>query len=194
MEDEYQNQLYKLKLKRFYLQQKIKYNSRWVIVFSLIFIIVPAFNGFQWQHFVVAGCGIAFLWIVFALSNLMDKSFIDRAEHRLRKEVKGYFNSSFRASIAFDATGIRLIEHNPQPAESALAWEQFIGYNDSGNVMLLATTNRKLSWSFTRNEMGEEGYADLRKLVMEKLPTIQRYYEKRKQWWRFVVEGPEGYG
>ena len=183
LEDEYQKQLHSLKLKRFYQQRKIKSNTRLLITISIIFIFIAVLTGSYWVNLAMIACW----WVIFGLSNVMEASGLDRSERRLRKNVEAYFDPSFRATVGFDDEGFSLTVNKPKEETFAFSWKHFIGYNDSGEVLLFAAINKK-GICFTRNEMGEEAFTGLRKLVAEKLPTLKTYYEEEKTLWRIIVQ------
>lgn len=184
LESEFQKGLYALKLKRFYQQRKVRNNTLALAGFSIIFLTAAAFNRFQFSYLII----IAFLWMIFGLSNRLDMFFIERAERRLGQDVEFSFNPSLRLSVAFDSTEISSIVRMLPERKTLLTWKQFIGYIDSGEVLLLVTANPKHHWSFTRQEMGDEAYNELRTLAKVKLPSLQTYYDQKNEWWRFLIE------
>jgi len=183
LEDEYQKQLHSLKLKRFFQQRKVKNNTHLLVVISIICLVVAAFNSFLWVYFAM----IVFWWVMFVVSNVMDETSLDRSARRLRKNVDAYFDPSFRATVVFGDEGVSLTVNKPKEETVTLNWKHFIGYNDSGEVLLLAATN-KAGICFTRNEMGQEAFNDLKQLAATKLPTLKDYYAEEKDWWRIIIE------
>lgn len=185
LESEFQKGLYALKLKRFYQQRKVKNHTRALGSISILFLVAAVFNGFPILYLGI----VTFLWVVFGLSNLIDAFFLSRAERRLGDDVEFSFNPSFRTSVAFDSNEVSTIVRMLPERKTTLTWKQFTGYIDSGEVLLLATTNPKLHWSFTRQEMGDEAYDTLRTLAKVKLPALKTYYDQRNEWWRFLMSG-----
>lgn len=184
LESEFQKGLYAVKLKRFYQQQRIKNNTLALGGISIIFLSAAAFNRFQFSYLFI----IAFLWMVFGLSNWMDTFFLNREERRLREDVEFSYNPCFRTSVAFDSKEISFIVRMLFERKTTYTWKQFIGYVDSGEVLLLVTPDPKEHWSFTRQEMGDEAYNNLCTLAMIKLPSLKTYYGQKSEWWRFLTE------
>lgn len=182
LEDEYQKQLHSLKLKRFYQQRNVASKTRTLAIVSLILIIVAVYHGWYVMYFAM----IVFLWVIFGLSNVMDAFIIDRSERRLRKAVEGYFDPSIRATLTFDDGGYSLTVNKPKEETFTLAWDHFIGYNLSGDVLLLAAMNNN-GLCFTRQEMGDSAFDEFTQLAAAKLPTLISYFENEKPWWQFLV-------
>jgi|GEM_PF-4734662 len=181
LEDEYQKQLYSLKLRQYYQQRKRQKNLRLLIIISLIFLAIAAFNSFHWAHLVI----VIFWWAMFGLSNIMESAAFNRARKRLRHGVEGYYDPSLRGTLSFDSENLSFTVNKPEEETNTLTWDHFIAYNQGNDVLLLATASRDLNVCLTRHEMGDEAFEELRRLASQKLPALKTYFESQKPWWQF---------